>query len=108
VAVAGLPKVLTLRKLGYIPRAAPKPILRWPAERGASYYNVQLYRGSKRIFASWPLTNRLGLPTVWRWAGKQRHLIPGRYRWYVWAGLGQRSFARYRTLGSAQFIVPRP
>jgi hypothetical protein len=108
VAVAGLPKVLTLRKLGYIPRAASKPILRWPAVRGARYYNVQLYRGSKRVFASWPLTKQLGLPTVWRWAGKRRHLIPGRYRWYVWAGLGQRSFARYRTLGSAQFIVPRP
>ena len=39
-----------------------KPILRWNRVRGAQYYNVQLYRGSKRIFAAWPAKNQLGLP----------------------------------------------
>ena len=107
LVVAGLPKILTLRKLPYVPRVSEQPILRWPAVRGATYYNVQLYRGSKRVFAAWPLKNHLGLPARWKWAGKLRHLSPGRYRWYVWAGLGKRSFARYRTLGNAQFIVPR-
>jgi hypothetical protein len=107
VSVAGLPKVLTLRKLPYVPRVAPKPILRWAQKRGAAYYHVQLFRGSKRIFASWPLTHHLGLPGVWRWAGHRHRLAPGRYRWYVWEGLGPRSFARYRTIGSAQFIVPK-
>jgi hypothetical protein len=107
VAVAGLPKVLTLRKMGYIPRAAPQPILRWPAVRRATYYNIQLYRGAKRVFASWPIKNHLGLPAKWKWTGKRRHLAPGRYRWYVWAGIGRRSFARYQAVGSAQFIVPR-
>jgi hypothetical protein len=107
VSVAGLPKVLTLRKLPYVPRVAPKPILRWAHKRGAAYYHVQLFRGSKRIFASWPLTHHLGLPGVWRWSGHRYRLAPGRYRWYVWEGLGPRSFARYRTIGSAQFIVPK-
>jgi hypothetical protein len=107
VSVAGLPKVLTLRKLPYVPRVAPKPILRWAQKRGAAYYHVQLFRGSKRIFASWPLTHHLGLPGVWRWSGHRYRLAPGRYRWYVWEGLGPRSFARYRTIGSAQFIVPK-
>jgi hypothetical protein len=107
VSVAGLPKVLTLRKLPYVPRVAPKPILRWAQKRGAAYYHVQLFRGSKRIFASWPLTHHLGLPGVWRWSGHRHRLAPGRYRWYVWEGLGPRSFARYRTIGSAQFIVPK-
>jgi hypothetical protein len=107
VSVAGLPKVLTLRKLPYVPRVAPRPILRWEAKRGAAYYHVQLYRGSKRIFASWPAKNELGLPAVWRWAGHRHRLAPGRYHWYVWEGLGARSFARYRTIGSAQFIVPK-
>jgi hypothetical protein len=107
LVVAGLPKILTLKKLPYVPRVSEQPILRWPAVRGATYYNVQLYRGSKRVFAAWPLKNHLGLPARWKWAGKLRHLSPGRYRWYVWAGLGKRSFARYRTLGDAQFIVPR-
>jgi hypothetical protein len=105
--VAGLAKVVTLRKLPYVPRVSDKPILRWAAVRGASYYNVQLYRGSKRVFAAWPVTNQLGLPAGWRWNGHRFRLGPGRYRWYVWAGFGPRSFARYRTVGTAQFVVPR-
>jgi hypothetical protein len=107
VSVAGLPKVLTLHKTPYIPRAAQKPILRWAAVRGATYYNVQLFRGSKRILALWPSRHQVGLPTAWKWAGKRHRLTHGRYRWYVWAGMGQRSFANYKTLGSAQFIIPK-
>jgi hypothetical protein len=106
-SVVGLPKVLTLRKTPYVPRAAPRPVLRWESRRGARYYHVQLFRGSKRILAKWPTTHQLGLPLAWRWAGQRQRLGPGRYRWYVWAGIGARSFARYRTIGSAQFVVPR-
>ena len=105
--VVGLPKVLTLGKTLYVPRAAGKPILRWPRVRDARYYHVQLFRGSKRIFVAWPRNHQLGLPAAWRLAGHRYQLGPGRYRWYAWAGLGARSFARYRTIGSAQFIVPR-
>jgi hypothetical protein len=101
------PKVLTLGSTPYTPRAAPSPILRWARSRGATYYHVQLFRGSKRILAVWPLTHQLELPSAWRWSGHRYRLSPGRYRWYVWAGLGKRSFAHYRTIGSAQFIVPR-
>ena len=104
--VAGLPKVLLLGKTGYVPRAAAKPILRWNRVAGAKYYNVQLYRGSKRIFAAWPVKNQLGLPAGWRWNGKRHRLSAGKYRWYVWAGFGARSFAHYQAVGSAQFIVP--
>ena len=107
VSRAGLPKVLTLGKTPYVPRAAPNPILRWPRQHGARYYNVQLFRGSKRVLAAWPAAHQLGLPKSWRWDGRHRRLAPGRYRWYVWAGVGARSFARYRTIGSAEFIVPR-
>jgi len=107
IVVAGLPKVLLLGKTGYVPRAAAKPILRWNRVHGAQYYNVQLYRGTKRVFAAWPVKNQLGLPAGWRWNGKRQRLSPGKYRWYVWAGFGARSFAHYQTVGSAQFIVPR-
>ena len=107
VTVMGLPKVLTLRKTPYVPRAARKPILHWQRVRGATYYNVQLFRGSKRILALWPTGNQLGLPLSWRWAGHRYRLSAGRYRWYVWAGIGRRAFARYKAVGSAQFIVPR-
>jgi hypothetical protein len=107
VTAVALPKVLTLRKTPYTPRAAASPMLRWQAIRGASYYHVQLFRGSKRILAAWPAKPMLDLPTTWRWAGHRYRLSPGRYRWYVWEGLGQRSFARYKTVGNASFIVPR-
>lgn len=108
VTIAGLPKVLTLRKTHYVPRAAPNPILRWKRFRGAGYYNVQLFRGSKRIYSAWPTTHQLGLSAIWKWANHRFRLTPGRYRWYVWAGLGARTLARYRTVGSASFVVPRP
>ncbi|MDQ2910006.1 MAG: hypothetical protein M3R39_03175, partial [Actinomycetota bacterium] len=107
VSKVALPKVLTLRKTPYTPRAASKPVLGWDAVRGASYYHVQLFRGAKRILAAWPSGPELVLPAAWRWAGHRYRLTHGRYRWYVWEGLGRRSFARYRTLGSATFIVPR-
>jgi hypothetical protein len=107
VSAVALPKVLTLRKTPYTPRAAANPVLRWDAIRGATYYHVQLFRGKKRILAAWPSTNELTLPAAWRWAGHHYKLGPARYRWYVWEGIGKRSFARYRTLGSAAFIVPK-
>jgi len=106
ITVAGLPKILTLRPMPYIPRAAPNPILRWARTRGASYYHVQLFRGSKRILAAWPNRSQLALPSTWSWAGHVYRLRPGKYRWYAWAGLGRRSFARYHAIGSARFIVP--
>jgi hypothetical protein len=107
LTVIGFPKVLTLGKTPYTPRAAPNPILRWARSRGATYYHVQLFRGSKRIYAAWPPARQLELPSAWKWSGHRYRLAPGRYRWYVWAGIGKRSFARYRTVGSAQFIIPR-
>jgi hypothetical protein len=107
VTAVALPKILTLRKTPYTPRAAANPMLRWQAIRGATYYHVQLFRGARRILAAWPAKPMLNLPTSWRWAGHRYKLGPGRYRWYVWEGIGQRSFARYKTLGNASFIVPR-
>ncbi|MFL5959861.1 MAG: hypothetical protein ACJ75G_06320 [Gaiellaceae bacterium] len=107
VSVAGLPKVLTLQKTPYVPRAAPNPILRWGPVRGASYYNVQLFRGSHRIFAAWPTRHQADLPTTWKWSGHRFRLTAGRYTWYVWAGLGPRALAHYRPVGSASFVVPR-
>jgi len=106
-SLAGLLKVLTLRKTPYVPLAATNPTLRWGPVRGASYYNVQLFRGSKRIYAAWPTRHQVGLAASWSWSGHLFRLTPGRYRWYVWAGFGPRSSAQYRIVGSARFVLPR-
>jgi hypothetical protein len=106
VSIAALPKILILRKTPYVPQAAGNPILRWRRVRGATYYNVQLFRGSKRIYAAWPTAHQVGLPATWKWSGHRFRLSPGRYRWYVWAGIGPRALARYRAVGSARFVIP--
>ena len=107
VSITGLPKVLTLQKTPFVPRAAHSPILRWRRVSGAAYYNVQLYRGSKRIYAAWPRMPQAGLPPTWKWSGHRFRLTPGRYHWYVWAGFGSRTLAQYRLVGRARFVVPR-
>lgn len=107
VPVTGRLKVLTLRKTRFVPIAAPDPILRWTRKAGAGYYNVQLYRGSKRIYAAWPTMHQVGLKASWKWARHRFRLSPGRYRWYVWAGFGPRRLAQYRLVGTARFVIPR-
>jgi hypothetical protein len=108
VHVAGFPTILRLAaRTRYVVHAAPNPILRWGPVRGAGYYNLQLFRGSKRIYSVWPTRHQVGLPTGWRWSGRHFALTPGRYRWYVWAGFGDRKLARYRLVGSAKFTLPR-
>ena len=106
VSIAGPPKILLLQRTSHLLQAAPSPILRWRRVRSAAYYNVQLFRGSRRIYSAWPATHQAGLPTSWKWSGHRFRLTPGRYRWYVWAGLGARSLARYRFVGSAKFALP--
>lgn len=105
VSLLALPKVLTLEKLPYVPRVSVSPILRWKAVSGAAYYHVQLFRGGKRILAAWPSGPQLALHPAWSWAGRRYRLDRGTYRWYVWAGTGPRSAARYERLGTAAFSV---
>jgi hypothetical protein len=105
VSLLALPRVLTLEKLPYVPRVAVAPILRWKAAPGADYYHVQLFRGGKRILAAWPPGPQLALRPAWSWGGSRYRLDRGTYRWYVWAGTGPRSAARYERLGTAAFAV---
>ena len=104
--VLALPKVVSLGKNAYTPRTAAQPILNWPARQGASYYHVQLFRNGKRILAAWPLKTELALRQRWRWAGRRYRLAPAQYAWFVWAGFGARTAARYKLIGHSTFIVP--
>ena len=72
-------------------------VMRWRRLPGASYYNVQLFRGRRVVASLWPSHPSLTL---------RRHLRPGRYRWYVWPGYGVATDRHYgRLLGHSAFTV---
>ena len=82
--------------------------LRWHAVPKATYYNVQLWFRSKKVLTIWPAAPTYRLPTRWTYLGKAHHLMPGRYLWYVWPGLGSRSAHRYGALiGKSTFVLAR-
>ncbi len=81
------------------------PTLRWTEIPKASYYNVQLFRGSK-ILSAWPTHASFKLSRTWRFGGKRHRLAPGRYRWYVWPGYGPQRNAHYgHPVGNATFVI---
>lgn len=77
---------------------AKPPRLRWRRVKGADYYNVQLYRGDRKILSVWPHLNRYQLRRSWTFRGHKRALAAGSYHWYVWPGYGRRSEHRYGKL----------
>jgi hypothetical protein len=86
---------------------ASPPLLSWTPVRGATYYNVQLYRSGK-VLSVWPKHSTLQLRGSWKFDGHRYRLKPGRYTWYVWPGFGKRSAARYgRVIGQGTFVVMR-
>jgi hypothetical protein len=88
-------------------RLAAAPLLSWTSVRGASYYNVQLFRAGK-VLSSWPAHPRLQLRRTWQFGGRRYRLRPGRYRWYVWPGFGRPAASHYgRLIGSGTFVVTR-
>ena len=81
------------------------PTLRWTAIPKASYYNVQLFKGSK-ILSAWPTKASFKLARTWRFRGRRHRLAPGRYRWYVWPGYGPQSANHYgKPVGHATFVI---
>jgi hypothetical protein len=82
------------------------PRLAWTPVRRARYYNVQLWRGGRKVLSRWPSRAAYQLRATWRYAGRRRHLTSGTYRWDVWPGFGPRRRARYgRLVGSRSFVI---
>jgi hypothetical protein len=78
----------------------------WVRVPKAILYNVQLYRGGKKILSAWPKTNRLRLQRHWRFGGRTYSLTSGQYHWYVWPAFGRIRQARYGSLlGQSSFSV---
>lgn len=88
---------------------ASPPLLSWTPVRGATYYNVQLYRdGKSKVLSAWPTKAELQLRHSWRYHGRRYRLKPGRYRWLVWPGYGKRRSAHYgHMIGSWTFVMAR-
>ena len=83
------------------------PMLRWRAIKGARYYNVQLFRGNRKLLSSWPTKPHLQLRSAWTYRRHKHRLVTGRYRWYVWPGYGPRNRRHYgKLLGRRTFTLP--
>jgi hypothetical protein len=97
------------------------PMLRWARVPGAAYYNVQLFRNTRRgpsavaaaaaprkVLSIWPVKARFQLKQRWTFGGRRFQLEPGRYTWYVWPGLGARAAGRYGdVIGESTFVVKK-
>jgi uncharacterized repeat protein (TIGR01451 family) len=106
VRFTAIPKALPLFSPAPNARVSSAPLLHWGPVRGASYYNVQLYRGSRKVLSAWPLANQLRLRLRWNFGGRGQRLAPGVYHWFVWPGRGPRNRSSYGSvLGQSSFVV---
>jgi hypothetical protein len=80
------------------------PVLSWGKVKTASYYNLQLFKGKKKVMSIWPHTTKAQLPGQWKYHGRKQTLSAGLYRWYVWPGIGAMKRHRYgKLVGSSTF-----
>jgi HYR domain len=72
------------------------------------YYNVQLWRGPKKVLSAWPVKSSLVLRKAWRYDGRRYRMIRGTYTWFVWPGIGPKSDRKYGSLlGYSTFTIVR-
>ena len=103
--IVAKPGLRLIAPAGAASLSAP-PLLRWTADGKADYYNVQLYRGNRKVLSAWPKRAGFQLASKWSYRGHRYRLRPGKYRWYVWPGFGRRSAVRYgAAIGSSTFVV---
>jgi hypothetical protein len=102
---SAVPTASSLRPVnGTAVSAAPR--LTWKSVKGASYYNVQLFKGKHKLLSAWPHGAHLQLRAKWRYRGHHMRLARGTYHWYVWPGFGARSAERYGSMiGRSSFRV---
>lgn len=105
IILIATPKAEALTSPKQAQRVTRPPLLRWAPVPAATYFNVQLWRGSVKVLSVWPTTTRYRLAGKWTFGGKPRQLVAGLYTWYVWPGLGSRADAHYGALlGSRTFF----
>jgi hypothetical protein len=83
-------------------------LLEWLAVPNATFYNVQVWCGRRKILTAWPKRPRLVVPRVGKFAGKKYTLPRGACKWYVWPGHGRLTERRYgRLAGLSTFFHTR-
>jgi hypothetical protein len=107
VIVEGEPQLLVRPEDGARVRRAP-PVLTWRKVTRATYYNVQLFLGKRKVLSAWPRGTQLKLPMRWKYRKTTHRLVSGRYTWYVWPGFGRLSDGKYGAmLGASHFRYSR-
>jgi hypothetical protein len=112
LAVTALPPAVTklIRPKDGAALTVP-PLLAWPPDPHAHFYNVQVWAlppsgRPVKVLSIWPTANRLQLTGSWVFQGSQHRLAKGWYRWYVWPWIGLIARPRYGALiASSTFVV---
>jgi hypothetical protein len=81
-------------------RLSGPPTFQWTRARGAAFYNLQVFRGTRKVLSVWPRTTTFKLPRTWRSAGRRERLTPGAYQWYVWPATSRGAYGRLHVSGS--------
>jgi len=106
LVAAGVPRALRTPAEGQ--RIVGAPRLSWWPDAKADYYNVQVFRGGRKILSLWPAAAALKLRETWTYGGRSFRLVPALYRWYVFPGIGTRAANDYGPLlGAGTFRVVR-
>ena len=90
-------------------RVRGKLVFEWLPVEGATYYNLQIWLGKRKVVSAWPRVPRLVVPQRGKLGGKRYALQRGKtYRWYVWPGRGRKIDRRYgRLIGASSFRYTR-
>jgi hypothetical protein len=67
----------------------------WPPSRGARYYHVRFFKGTRTVFEAWPGDPRVTVPLRGSFRGRRFAFTSGRYRWTVRPALGPRGKGPY-------------
>jgi hypothetical protein len=82
------------------------PVLRWAPVRKATFYNVQVYYGDKKVLSAWPTKPHRALSRRWAYGGRRFTLRRGAYVWFVWPAFGPKAQSRFgQLLGQGTFKV---
>jgi HYR domain len=70
----------------------------------ASFFNVQLFRGSTKVLSAWPTKTTYLLKKKWKYDRRSYRMSAGLYHWFVWPAFGTRSKPEYGgLLGTSSF-----